>query len=203
MARQLFLSFRPEYFRPLLYNIKKYEYRKKFCTEPATAFLYLSSPLQEVVGIVEFGTPMKLQELLSHYQENTAVHNRILCGLGMGDRLAIPILSLQLYRQPITLAKIQQEDPKFHVPQSYLDMEKKTRLRDFLLGQPMYDLEFQNSHSSLYEENLGYSCREMELFEEFEEKDRIYRSDPKYDSIRSGYLTRKHASGNQPYHKSE
>ena len=29
--KEIFLSFRPEYFKPLLYGIKKYEYRKRFC----------------------------------------------------------------------------------------------------------------------------------------------------------------------------
>lgn len=192
MARQLFLSFRPEYFRPILYNIKKYEYRKRFCMEPVTAFLYLSSPLQEVVGRVELGSPLKMEELLLQYQENTAVHDRIWRGMEAGDRLAIPIISLQLYKQPITLARIRQVEPGFHVPLSYLDLEKKPILRSFLTGQPMYGLEFQNDHSSLYEENLGYSCREMEHLEEFAKKDRIYRDDPKYKMIHSGYLTRRH-----------
>lgn len=28
--KEIFFSFRPEYFKPLLYGIKKYEYRKDF-----------------------------------------------------------------------------------------------------------------------------------------------------------------------------
>ena len=34
--RKKFLSFRPEFFRPILYDIKKYKYRKRFCDEPTT-----------------------------------------------------------------------------------------------------------------------------------------------------------------------
>ena len=40
--KNIFLSFRPEFFRPILYDIKKYEYRKRFCDEPTCAYLYLS-----------------------------------------------------------------------------------------------------------------------------------------------------------------
>ena len=38
--KEIFLSFRPEYFKPLLYGIKKYEYRKRFCDEETRAYLY-------------------------------------------------------------------------------------------------------------------------------------------------------------------
>ena len=53
--KKIFLSFRPEYFEPLLYGIKKYEYRKRFCDEETIAYLYLSGKSRQVVGIVELG----------------------------------------------------------------------------------------------------------------------------------------------------
>lgn len=40
MKKTIFLSFRPEFFRPILYGIKMYEYRKRFCEKPTTAYLY-------------------------------------------------------------------------------------------------------------------------------------------------------------------
>ncbi|MEG1009585.1 MAG: hypothetical protein RSF67_07240, partial [Clostridia bacterium] len=58
MKRKIFLSFRPEFFRPIFYDIKKYEYRKRFCKEATTAYLYLSSPCQKVIGIMELGVPI-------------------------------------------------------------------------------------------------------------------------------------------------
>lgn len=55
MKKQIFLSFKPNFFRPILYDIKKYEYRKRFCKEATTAYLYLSAPLQVVIGVMEMG----------------------------------------------------------------------------------------------------------------------------------------------------
>lgn len=67
MKKPIFLSFRPEFFRPILYDIKKYEYRKRFCKEPTTAYLYLSAPIQEVIGIMELGVPIMTKDIINQY----------------------------------------------------------------------------------------------------------------------------------------
>ena len=59
-VKEIFLSFRPEYFKPLLYGIKKYEYRKRFCDEETRAYLYLSGKSRQVVGVMELGRPIRL-----------------------------------------------------------------------------------------------------------------------------------------------
>ena len=48
--KEIFLSFRPEYFKPLLYGIKKYKYRKRFCNEETKAYLYLSGKVKKQDG---------------------------------------------------------------------------------------------------------------------------------------------------------
>ena len=58
--KEIFLSFRPEYYKPLLYGIKKYEYRKRFCDEKTKAYLYLSGKVRQVIGIMELGKPIRL-----------------------------------------------------------------------------------------------------------------------------------------------
>ena len=45
--KEIFLSFSPEYFKPLLYG---YEYRKRFCDEETSVYLYLSGKSRQVVG---------------------------------------------------------------------------------------------------------------------------------------------------------
>ena len=169
MKKQIFLSFRPEFFRPILYGIKKYEYRKRFCKEAATAFLYLSAPIQEVIGIMELGVPIMTRDIITKY----------------------PSESLQLYKNPITITQIKELESSFSVPRCYLDITNFRILYVFLQKQERYDIEFYNDHTTIYEDNFGCTCKEMEMTTEFEIKDSIYISNPKYQNIRCGYLNKK------------
>lgn len=195
MKREIFLSFKPEYFRPILYDIKKYEYRKRFCMEATKAYLYMSSPLQEVIGIMELGIPIKTTDILNKYPQESVIYKRTQHCVNVGELFAIPIESLQLYKKPIPISKIQQLDPSFHVPQCYLNIAKYKKVYDYLQEQEMYDVEFINRHDAIYEDNFGATCKEMELTSEFERKDAIYINTAKYDIIRSGYLNQKYNRG--------
>lgn len=188
--RKIFLSFRPEFFRPILYNIKKYEYRKRFCNEPVTAYLYLSSPIREVIGIMELGTPINTSMLIEKFDNKSSVYKRLNQNLNNKENFVIPIESLQLYKEPIALEHIKEIEPNFFVPQSYLNIGKFSKLHSMLLNYPMYEKEFNNDHSFLYEDNLGMSCKEMELTAEFIKKDKIYKNKIKYSIIKCGYINK-------------
>lgn len=190
MERKIFLSFRQEFFRPILYDIKKYEYRKRFCKEPTTAYLYLSSPVQEVIGIMELGTPLFIQDEILKYNKNTPIYNRIQKNIDNGELFAIPIKSLQLYKKPISIRKLKELEPNFSVPQCYLNIENFPKIFDFLNKQEMYEKEFYNDHKKIYEDNFGMSCKEMELTMEFQKKDKEYLNNSKYEIIKSGYINK-------------
>ncbi len=193
--REIFLSFRPEFFRPILYDIKKYEYRKRFCMEATTAYLYLSAPLQEVIGIMELGIPIIIKDILDKYPEESDIYKRAQhCVIG-GELFAIPIESLQLFKHPISILQIKELDASFHVPQCYLNITSHTDVYKYLKSQAMYDVEFVNDHKAIYEDNFGLTCKEMELTSEFERKDAIYTHMEKYNSIRCGYLNEKYSQG--------
>lgn len=190
MKRKIFLSFRPEFFRPILYDIKKYEYRKRFCKEPTTAYLYLSAPVQEVIGIMELGQPLYINEEILKYNKSTDVYKRLKQNLKNGELFAIPIESLKLYKKPIPISKIKELEPSFSVPQCYLNIENYPKVFNYLNSREMYDREFYNDHKKVYENNLGMSCKEMETTLEFIKKDKEYLTDKKYDIIKSGYLNK-------------
>src|SRR5690554_5039456 len=103
MKRELFLSFRPEFFRPILYGIKKYEYRKRFCKEPVKAYLYLSSPIREIIGIMELGQPLIINEIINNIDKQTQAYTRLENCLKNREQYAIPIESLRLYKKPISM----------------------------------------------------------------------------------------------------
>ena len=183
--RNIFLSFRPEFFRPILYDIKKYEYRKRFCDEPTTAYLYLSSPVKKVIGIMELGKALHMDEIVSNYSKDSDVYARILKCLEGGEKFAIPIESFQLFKNPISIEKIKEIKNDFSVPQCYLNLENYESVLDFLESQPMFDIEFYNKHDMIYENNLAMTCKEMELTDEFILKDK------KYDIVEWCYINRK------------
>lgn len=189
--RKIFLSFRPEFFRPILYDIKKYEYRKRFCDEPTTAYLYLSSPIRKVIGIMELGKALHMDEIVSNYNKESAVYSRIIKCIEGGEKYAVPIESLQLFKKPISIEKIKEIKNDFSVPQCYLNLENFKNVLDFLEKQPLLDIEFYNKHDIIYEDNLAMTCKEMELTDEFILKDEKYLNDEKYDIVECGYINKK------------
>lgn len=191
MGKPIFLSFRPEFFRPILYDIKKYEYRKRFCDEPTTAFLYLSAPVQEVIGIMELGKPLKIEECILNYEEDDKVYIRLKERIEDNDKFAIPIKSFQMFKEPVSIEKIKLLDKSFHIPQLYLNLNNYPITYGYLKEQETYEREFYNKHDRIYEENLGMSCLEMEGTKEFKDKDEKYIKNKKYDLIKSTYLLKK------------
>ena len=191
VKRKIFLSFRPEFFRPILYNIKKYEYRKRFCDMPTIAYLYLSSPVKKVIGIMELGKPLHIDEIIANYNNDSDVYIRLSKCLNGGEKFAIPIESLQLFKVPISIDKIKEIKCDFSVPQCYLNLENYKSVLDYLECQPMFEPEFYNNHNIIYEDNLGASCKEMELTNEFIFKDKKYLSDHKYDIVECGYINKR------------
>lgn len=184
MKRVIFLSFRPEFFRPILYGIKKYEYRKRFCNEATTAYLYLSSPIREVIGIVEFGKPLIIDELILRYSDNLKINNRLLRCKNNLEKYAIPIESLQLFKNPIPIALLKNMFPSFSVPYSYLNLKNNMEVLNYLQSQPFDDVLFKHSHESVCEENIGVYCSEMESTIEYQEKDKYFRSNANFDKIK-------------------
>ena len=68
--RKIFLSFRPEFFRPILYDIKKYEYRKRFTDQETLCYLYLSSKSKCIVGVLKLGKPIRLDKERDKFIDN-------------------------------------------------------------------------------------------------------------------------------------
>lgn len=191
MKRNIFLSFKPEFFRPILYGIKKYEYRKRFCKEKVRAYLYLSSPVHEVIGVMELGEPLLIGEVIKSVDNNSLAYRRLNNCLDNREQYAIPIESLKLYKTPVPISKIKKINPDFFVPHSYLNIENHSNIFEFLNDQEMYTKEFHHEHKDIYIDNIGATCKEMEMSDEFKVKDKEYTSEKKYDIIKSGYLTRR------------
>ena len=89
--KEIFLSFRPEYIKPILYGLKKYEYRKRFCNEETKAYLYLSGKTRKVIGIMELGKPIHLDKTRNNYIDYPETLKRVDEYILNRDTFALPI----------------------------------------------------------------------------------------------------------------
>lgn len=178
--KEIFLSFRPEYFKPVLYGIKKYEYRKRFCEEETRAYLYLSGKSRMVVGILELGCPIRLDLTREKYQNYPETLKRVDEYILSRDSYAIPIKSLALFKEPISLEEIRKEIPGFMPPQMYYVLENHPILKALLEKQPLDKKLFVHAHDEIYYDNLAMSVSQLEKTEEFKRLDSHYHG-RKYD----------------------
>lgn len=160
--REIFLSFNPKYFKPLLYGIKKYEYRKRFCDEETKAYLYLSNKSRCVVGVLELGKPIRLDKTRNNYINYPDTLNRVDEYISTRDINAIPIKSLSLFEEPISLDEIRDVIPNFMPPQMYYNLDNRPKLRELLISKTLDKKIFIHKHGDIYYDNLAKSVSELE-----------------------------------------
>ena len=165
--KKIFLSFRPEYFEPLLYGIKKYEYRKRFCDEETIAYLYLSGKSRQVIGIMELGKPIRLDDTRDNYIDYPDTLKRVDEYIESNDINAIPIKSLSLFKNPLSLEDIRKEIPTFMPPQMYFVLDNHLKLKHLLKQQKVCEKVFYHEHDCIYYDNLAKSVSELKKTDEY------------------------------------
>jgi predicted transcriptional regulator len=133
----------PSLFERILSGIKKYEYRRKFLKEAVNAFIYVSTPVKEIRGFIEFGEPLydkvdKIAEIAD--QETLGGGGGIveyLEGLDMG--YAIPVISCRTI-QSLSLEELR-NNFNFTAPQSYIYVESIPKLQEILNQRLVEELE--------------------------------------------------------------
>ena len=182
--KEIFLSFRPEYFKPPLYGIKKYEYRKRFCDEETKAYLYLSGKSRQVIGVMELGKPIRLDLTRENYLEYPETLKRVDAYILSKDINAVPIKSLALFDKPIGLNEIREQIPGFMPPQMYFVLDNHAKLKSLLEKQPLSKKLFVNDHEHVYYDNLAMSVSELEETQEFKRLHLMYENENDLDNIK-------------------
>ncbi len=176
--KEIFLSFRPEFLKPILYGMKKYEYRKRFCDEETRAYLYLSGKSRQVIGVMELGRTIRLKETRDNYIAYPDTLKRVDEYVNQDKIMnAVPIKSLELFDQPITLEEIRTEIPNFRPPQMYFVLDNQPKLKDILKKQHLNKPIFIHKHDKIYYDNLALSVSEMEKTAEFKKLDSLHSND--------------------------
>lgn len=181
--KEIFLSFRPEYFKPLLYGIKKYEYRKRFCDEETKAYLYLSGKSRQVIGIMELGRPVRLDITREKYLKYPETLKRVDKYILNKDINAVPIKSLALFDNPISLDEIRKEIPNFMPPQMYFVLDNHPKLKSILEKQPLNEKLFIHNHKDIYYDNIAMSVSELEKTEEFLKLHLLHTNNNDYEKL--------------------
>ena len=182
--KEIFLSFRPDYFKPLLYGFKKYEYRKRFCDEETKAYLYLSGNSRQVVGVMELGKPIRLDLTREDYLEYPDTLKTIDEYIFSRDINAIPIKSLALFDNPIDLDEIRKQIPSFMPPQMYFVLDNHPKLKLLLEKQLLNKKLFVNNHENIYYDNLAMSVSELKKTKEFQRIDSLHKNNNDFSNIK-------------------
>lgn len=182
--KEIFLSFRPEYFKPLLYGIKKYEYRKRFCNEETKAYLYLSGKSRQVIGVMELGKPVRLDLTRENYLNYPETLKRVDNYILNKDINAVPIKSLALFDNPIDLEEIRKEIPNFMPPQMYFVLDNHPKLKSLLEKQSLKEKLFTHKHDCIYYDNLAMPVSELEKTHEFKKIHTLHKNNKNFNNIK-------------------
>ncbi len=182
--KEIFLSFKPEYFKPLLYGLKKYEYRKVYCDEETKAYLYLSGKSRQVIGILELGRPIRLDRTRDDYIDYSETLKRVDEYISDNIVNAVPIKSLTLFENPITLEEIREEIPGFMPPQLYYVLDNHPKLKSILESITLSKKLFTHLHDGIYYDNLAVSVSELKATDEYKRLDFLYEKDERFVKIK-------------------
>lgn len=133
---------------------------------------------------MELGVPMETIKLIDKVENNEIAIRRLQTCINNGEKFVILIESIRLYKKHISIKRIKEIEPTFFVPQCYLNIKNHEKLYKYLNEQELYPEEFFHNHGGLYIDNIGCSCREMEIMDEFKEKDKEYTKNSKYEIIK-------------------
>lgn len=115
--RTMLLSFKPEVYDKIKSGIKIFEHRRSFPDEPIKAYMYVSSPVCAITGIVYLNNRHNISDWLNQYQNDSEAVERItkyLCNY----RYAMEISEFQETSQ-IPLSQLRHDLEKFVAPQMY------------------------------------------------------------------------------------
>lgn len=129
--REMLLSFKPDIFELIRSGKKIYEYRYQFSDEPVKAYMYVSLPVQQIVGYLELGKRIRLEDWRKKYQENAEVLKRVDEYIDRNNKYVMPIKSFHM-TTPISLNELDRNLNKFIIPQSYYYLDNYPELWKYI-----------------------------------------------------------------------
>lgn len=129
--RTMLLSLKPEIFDLIRDGKKIFEYRHQFYTDPINAYLYISKPIQKIIGYIEFDKRINLQDWKDKYKNNIEVSNRIDDYISRNYKYAMPINKFRMTTE-ISLIDLKNNLNKFIIPESYYYLDNFIDLNNYI-----------------------------------------------------------------------
>lgn len=113
------------------------------------------------------GRPVRLDLTRENYLKYPETLKRVDEYILNRDINAVPIKSLSLFDNPISLDEIREEIPDFMPPQKYFILDNHPKLKSILEKQPLSKKLFIHDHKAIYYDNIAMSVSELEKTDEF------------------------------------
>lgn len=154
--RTMLLSLKPEIFELIRNGKKIFEYRHQFYTDAIHAYLYISKPVQKIVGYIEFDKRINLKDWKEKYKDNSEVSNRIDDYISRNYKYAMPINKFKMTTE-IPLSNLKNNLNKFIIPESYYYLDNFTDLDHYIKSNIEFTGEVvENSFNVVDEKDI---CR--------------------------------------------
>lgn len=145
----MLLSFRPDVYEKIKSGVKIFEHRRNFPDEPIMAYMYVSSPVKAITGVVYLGKRHCLSDWLEYYKEDSNAVTRIKEYMETYHyRYAMEIDSFQETSQ-ISLDDLRENIPGFVAPQMYIYLDGTELLEYIESNLKMTDLQVKHSFERL------------------------------------------------------
>lgn len=149
--RTMLLSFKADVYKRVLSGEKIYEHRRVFPDEPIKAYLYVSTPIKSIVGIMHLGRKVSIESWKSKYAYDIEAVKRIDEYLAHHN-FAMEILQFQNTNK-ISLERLKTDITGFVVPQMYYyidDTPLLNYLEKSLINEgPIIEHKFDNITSDM------------------------------------------------------
>ncbi len=126
--REILLSMQPFWFDKVMSSEKIYEYRNRFPNEEIKAYIYVSSPVQAIAGILYLDRRIEVNSWKENYYADKGVIERIDMRKDR-NKYAMPISSLQSIEN-ITINMMSKKVKKFIIPESYYYLNNYPEIRE-------------------------------------------------------------------------
>ena len=145
VLRKMLLSFRPDVYEKIKSGLKIFEHRRNFPDEPIMAYMYVSSPVKAITGIVYLDKRHCLSDWLEEYKEDSNAIARIKEYMKTYHyRYAMEIAKFQ-ETSKISLDDLRKNVPGFVAPQMYIYLDGTELLEYIESNLKMIDLQVEHS----------------------------------------------------------
>ena len=152
--RQMLLSFKPEIFDLIRSGKKIFEYRYQFSEEEVQAYMYVSKPVQQIVGCVHLGKKISLLDWKERYCDDKRALKRRDEYMERNNNFVMPIYRFSM-TETIPLSKLKQDLDKFIIPQSYYYLDNFVELQDYIKKCATYTGEvIENKFDNIKSEDI-------------------------------------------------